>query len=140
MNIDEYEASCPEHISREAIIASLNAILSNVTYDYIITIADIVSIAVDMNFKPYASSNNSQLKKGNLVNEQNKDPSISRILQCKSCGIRPLSKQRRGEGCIMHQLLYEFDGLFVRDDGICCHKIGDHIQIVLPAGLRLLLY
>ena len=40
----------------------------------------------------------------------------------------------------MRQLLYEFDRLFVRDDGLLCRKIGDHIQIVLPASLRRLLY
>ena len=76
----------------------------------------------------------------NLVEEQNKDPNISRILQFKNCGIRPSSKQRRREGPIMRQLLYEFDRLFVRDDEILCRKIGDHIQIVLPASLRWLLY
>ena len=141
-DIDEYEASCSEHISKEAFIASVNAVLSNVTYNYITAIADIVSITVDMNLKPYASSNNTQLKKVNLVDEQNKDPNISRILQFKSCGIRPSSKQWRGEGPVMRQLLYEFDRLFVRDDGILCRKIGDHIQIVLrvPASLRQLLY
>ena len=63
MDIDEYEASCSEHISKETFIASVNAVLSNVTYDYITAIADIVSIAVDMNLKPYASSNNARLKK-----------------------------------------------------------------------------
>ena len=140
MDIDECEASCSEHISKEAFIASVNAVLSNVTYDYVTTIADIVSTAADMNLKPYASSNNAWLKKVNLVDEQNKDPNISRILQFKSCGFKPSSKQRRGEGPIMRQLLYEFDGLFVRDDGILCRKIGDHIQIVLPASLRRLLY
>ena len=31
MDIDMYEASCSEHISREAFIASVNAVLSNVT-------------------------------------------------------------------------------------------------------------
>ena len=56
MDIDEYEASCSEHISKEAFIASVNAVLSNVTYDYITTTADIVSIAADMNLKPHASS------------------------------------------------------------------------------------
>ena len=40
----------------------------------------------------------------------------------------------------MRQLLYEFDMLFVCDDGILCRKIGDHIQIVLPASLKWLLY
>ena len=72
MDIDEYEASCSEHISKEAFIASVSAVLSNVTYDYITTIADIVSIATDMN--------NARLKKVNLVEEQNKDPNISRIV------------------------------------------------------------
>ena len=80
MDIDDYEASCSEHISKEAFIASVTAVLSNVTYDYITTIADIVSIAADMNLKPHASSNNARLKKVNLVEEQNKDPNISRIL------------------------------------------------------------
>ena len=140
MDIDEYEASCSEHISKEAFIASVNAVLSNVTYDYITTIADIVSIDADMNLKPHASSNNARLKKVNLVEEQNKDPNISRILQFKNCGIRPSSKQRRREGPIMRQLLYEFDRLFVHDDGILSRKIGDHIQLVLPASLRRLLY
>ena len=140
IDIDEYEASCSEHISKEAFIASVSAVLSNVTYDYITAIADIVSIAADMNLKPHTSSNNARLKKVNLVEEQNKDPNISRILQFKNCGIRPSSKQRRREGPIMRQFLYEFDRLFVRDDGILCRKIGDHIQIVLPACLRQLLY
>ena len=130
MDIKEYEALCSEHISKEAFIASVNAVLSNVTYDYITTIADIVSIAADMNLKPYASSNNAQLKKVNLVDEQNKDPNISRILQFKSCRIWPSSNQWRGEGPIMHKLLYEFDRLFVHDDGILGRTIGDHIQIV----------
>ena len=132
MDIDEYEASCSEHIPKEAFIASVSAVLSNVTYDYITT--------ADMNLKPHTSSNNARLKKVNLVEEQNKDPNISRILQFKNCGIRPSSKQRRREGPIMHQFLYEFDRLFVREDGILCRKIGDHIQIVLPANLRRLLY
>ena len=140
MDIDDYEASCSEHISKEAFIASVNAVLSNVTYDYITTIADIVSIDADMNLKPHASSNNARLKKVNLVEEQNKDPNISRILQFQNCGIRPSSKQWRREGPIMRQLLYEFDRSFVHDDGILCRKIGDHIQLVLPASLRQLLY
>ena len=113
MDIDEYEASCSEHISKEDFIASVNAVLSNVIYDYITTIADIVSIAADMNLKPDASSSNTRLKKVNLVEEQNKDPNISRILQFKNCGIRPSSKQRRREGPVMRQLLYEFDRLFM---------------------------
>ena len=124
MDIDEYGTFCSEHICKEAFIASVNAVLSNVTYDYITTIADIVCIATDMNLKSYASSNNARLKKVNLADEQNKDPNISRILQFKSGGIRPSSKQGREEGPIMHQLLYEFDRLFVRDDGIFCRKIG----------------
>ena len=140
IDIEEYEASCSEHISKEAFIASVNAVLSNVAHDYITTIADIVFIATDMNLKPYARSNNARLKKVNLVDEQNKDPNISRILKFKSCGARPSSKQRRGEGPIMRPLLYEFDRLFVRVDGILRRKIGDHIQIVLPASLRWLLY
>ena len=140
MDIDEYEASCSEDISKKAFIASGDAVLSNAAYDYITTIADILSIPADTNSKPYASSNNARLKKVNLVDEQNKDPNISRILQFKSCGTRPSSKQRRGEGPVMRQLLYEFDRLFVRDDGIFCRKIGDHIQIVLPVSLRRLLY
>ena len=140
MDIDEYEASFSKHIFKEAFIASVNAVLSNVTYDYITTIADIVSIAADMNLKPYASWNNAQLKKVNLVDEQNKDPNLSRILQFKSCEIRPSSKQWRGEGPIIHQLLYDIDRLFASDDGILCCKIGNHIQIVLPASLRWLLY
>ena len=140
MDIDEYAASCSEHISKEAFLASVNAVLSNVTYDYITTIADIVSIAADMNSKTCASSSNAWRKKVNLVDKQNKDPKISRILQFKSCETRPSSKQWGGEGPSMHQLLYEFDRLFVPDDGILCRKIGDHIQIVLPASLRQLLY
>ena len=100
MDIDEYEASCSEDISKEAFIASVNAVLSNVTYDYITTIGDVVSIAADMNLKPYASSNNARLKKVNLVDEQNKDPNISRILQFKSCRIRPSSKQQRGKALL----------------------------------------
>ena len=40
----------------------------------------------------------------------------------------------------MRQLLHEIDRLFVRDDGIFYRKVGDHIQIVLPASLRRLLY
>ena len=76
----------------------------------------------------------------NLVEEQNKDPNISRILHFKNCGIRPSSKQQRRECPIMCQSLYEFDRLFVRDDGILCRKIGGHSQILLPASLRWLLY
>ena len=93
-----------------------------------------------MNLKTCVSSNIAKLKKVNLVDEQNKDPNISRILRFTSCGTRPSSKQRRGEGPIMCQLLYEFDRLFVRDDGILSLKIRDHIQIVIPASLRRLLY
>ena len=77
--------------------ASVNAALSNVTYDYTTTITDIVSIATDMNSKTHTSLNNAQLKKVNLVDEQNRDPNISRILQFKSCRTRLLSKQRKGK-------------------------------------------
>ena len=140
MDTGEYEASCSGHISKEAVLASVNAVLSNVTSVYITTITDIVSITADMNSKSYASLNNAQLKKVNLVDERNKDPNISRILQFKSCGTRPSSKQQRGEGPIMRQLLYKFDRLFVRDDGILYCNIGNHIQIVLSASLRQLLY
>ena len=42
MDIDEYEASCSEHISKEAFLVSVNAVLSNVTHDYLTTVAEIL--------------------------------------------------------------------------------------------------
>ena len=51
IGMDKNKASCSEHISKEASLASVNAVLSNVTYDHITTIADIVSVVADINLK-----------------------------------------------------------------------------------------
>ena len=100
MGIYEYEAFCSEHVSKEAFLTSVDKVLSNVTCNYITTIADIVSVAADMNSKPYAFSTNANLKRVNSLDEQNKDLNISRILQFKTCETNPSRGERKALLCI----------------------------------------
>ena len=127
---------CTEEVSKEALQTTYKTVnaASKGKVNWITAVVNSVATLQaqldHLNLKP------SSLKVIDLKKAQIDDRNISKIIQLKQADSKPSPKQHKDTHPELRQYMYEFDNLFLSEDGLLCRRIGDHEQAVLPQSLR----
>ena len=75
-----------------------------------------------------------------VLHQQQCDPDIRPILEWKEQNSMPTQAEKSAQSHITKRLLFEWNKLFLDNDGILRRQCGDIKQIVLPKNLRRTVY
>ena len=89
------------------------------------SIDDILSAKSSFSCKPMSLTN--------LLQAQEEDSTIGRVLAYKEEGGRPTKQDRHGESPAVQSLMHEWHKLIVGKDGILYRKTPKQMQLVLPS-------
>ena len=132
---EEYVTSCSEEVDHDVLQAVISAtkIQEKGSLPWVAAFADLPELPVsDCTDKP--------LTRVNLLNSQLKDPTINRVIQLKKDGQKLSVSRVKQETKTVQRLLYEWDKLAVGKDGVLYRNTATEHQIVLPLGLRRVVY
>ena len=132
LDIESYMKVCTEETTQE----TLNAIVSSVqlqdqgesTWLTALT-SDPSILSYDIN---HISSKPSQIPHLDVLQAQQQDKAIGRVLYYLKLGRRPTKQEKASESATTKQLLHEWEKLSLDSNGLIRRKSGPYNQLVLP--------